>query len=126
MSKAARCTWVFGTDPDKNAAGVPNTHGKHNNVLGSTGAGTPFNCHALGQSYTFEIETNDSNWAYQIRVGRTSSGPWTAMSSGSGTSTANVNTDQMAGPLRWVSPRVDTMASTLNYVIITMDGYEAP
>ena len=123
MSVAARCTWVFGTDPDKNAP--INTHGKHNNVIGSTGSGTPFNCHSLGQSYTFAVETNDSGWAYQIRVGRTSSGPWTVMSSGSGTSTANVDTVQIPGPFFWMSPRVDTMASTLNYVIVRMTGYEA-
>lgn len=124
MSIAARAAWVFGTDPDK-AAGI-NTKGKFNNVLGSTGAGSAFNCHGYGSLYAFAVETTDSGWAYQIRVGRTSSGPWRVLSSNSGTSTGVVDYVQMNGPMLWVSPRVDTLASTANYVVIRMSAYEAP
>ena len=120
---AAKCTWVFGTDPDANAP--PGTHGKHNNVIGSTGAGATFNCHRLGEQYTFLVETNDSGWAYQIRTARTSSGPWAVLSSNSGTSTSAVDNISYPGPFAWLSPRVDTLASTANYVIISMFGYEA-
>lgn len=124
MSIAARCTWVFGTDPD--AAAGDGTHKKHNNVIGSTGAGAAFNCHGFGSNYTFIAETNDSGWGYQIRVSRTSSGPWVVMSSGSGTSTGVADCVQMPGPFFWVSPRWDTLASTANYGIVRMTAYEAP
>lgn len=119
---AARATWVFGTDPDK-AAGA-GTHGAHNNVVGSTGAGAAFNCQGWGLNYTFLVETNDSGWGYQLRVGRTSSGPWRTLSSNSGTSTATLDVVQLPGPFQYVSPLWDTLASTANYGIVRMTAVE--
>lgn len=124
---ASKCTWVFGTDPDL-AAPVSEgnrTHGKHNNVVGSTGAGATFNTHRLGEAFTFAVETTDSNWAYQIRTARTSSGPWAVLSSNSGVSTANLDIVQIPGPLMWLSPRCKTLASTANYLIVSMTAVEA-
>lgn len=122
MGIESRMTWVFGTDPD--AASVPTegnrTHGPHNNVLGSTGAGVPFNTHGWGLRHTYLIETNDSGWAYQIRAGRTSSGPWAVLSSNSGTSTATMDVFQVPGPFAWLSPRWKTLASTAHYAIVRM------
>lgn len=124
---ASKCMWVFGTDPDVatiSSEGNRN-HNKHNNVVGSTGAGATFNTHRIGESFSFAIETNDSAWAYQIRTARTSSGPWAILSSNSGTSTANTDFIQMPGPLMWVSPRCKGLASTANYLMVSMVGVEA-
>lgn len=119
---ASRFKWVFGTDPDKSAGSA--TPGPAQNVIGSTGAGVAFNTHGWGEQFSFAVETNDSGWAYQIRVGRTSSGPWAVLSSGSGTSTSNVDYVQIPGPLMWISPRWDTLASTANYGVIRMTAVE--
>jgi hypothetical protein len=123
---ASKCTWVFGTDPDK--ASVPSegnrTHGGHNNVVGSTGAGATFNTHRLGELFSFAVETNDSGWAYQLRTARTSSGPWAVLSSNSGTSTTGTDVFQCLGPLGWLSPRMKSMASTANYLIVQMTALE--
>lgn len=125
---AARMTWVFGTDPDKTSVPTESnrTHGAHNNVLGSTGAGAAFNTQGWGLNYTFVMDSNDSAYAYQIRGSRTSSGPWAVLSSGSvtGTSTTSQDIVQIPGPFRWLSPRVDALASTNNYVIIAMTAME--
>jgi hypothetical protein len=119
---AARATWVFGADPD--AAAPDGTHKKHNNVVNSTGVGATLNCHGWGLNYSYAIESNDSGWSYQIRLGRTSSGPWSVISSNSGTSTALLDYVQNPGPQLWVSPRVKTLASTANYVIVRMTGLD--
>lgn len=125
---ASRMTWVFGADPDRNT--VPSegnrNHGPHNNVVNSTGAGVAFNTHGWGLNFTFNMESNDSGYAYQIRAGRTSSGPWAVLSSGSVTATSTVNADvvQLPGPFRWLSPRCKSLASTANYVIIAMTAVE--
>jgi hypothetical protein len=130
---AAKMTWVFGTDPDKNAEKTEGTrsHGPHNNVVGSTGAGVAFNTRGWGLNYAFQVDSNDSGAAYQIRASRTSSGPWAILSSNStsaadhGTSTAIQDLVSLPGPMGpWLSPRVESMASTANYVIISMTATE--
>lgn len=120
---ASRFTWVFGTDPDLNAGA--GTHKAHNNVVGSTGAGAAFNTHGYGSAFSFGVESNDSNWSYQLRVGRTSSGPWAVLSSNSGVSTAALDYQQLPGPMMWLSPRCKTLASTANYLIVRMTAVEA-
>lgn len=117
-SVAARMRWTWGRDP---YAGTPQAS---NNLVNSTGAGNVFNCHSLGLQYTFLMETNDSGYAYQIRDARNSSGPWSVLSSGSGTTTGVLDTIQLPGPFRFLSPRVDALASTANYVIIEAIAYE--
>lgn len=119
---ASRFTWVFGKDPDANAGA--GTHGAHNNVANSTGAGVAFNTHGWGLQYTFLVETNDSGWGYQIRVGRTSSGPWRILSSNSGTSTSTLDVVQIPGPFAFVSPLWSDLASTANYGIVRMTAVE--
>lgn len=118
-NRAASCKWVWGHDPD---AGTSNAA---NNLVNSTGAGAVFNCHRWGENVTFYIETNDSGYAYQIRTARNSSGPWSVLSSNSGTTTGVTDVVQLPGPFRFVSPRVDTLASTANYVIIEMSAVES-
>lgn len=108
---AARCQWGWGT-------------GTQSLQLNSTGAGTAFNTHGWGLNYTFFVENTDSAMSYQIRAGRTSSGPWAILSSASMTSTAQVDIVQLPGPLGWVSPRVDALSSTANSVIIRMSAVE--
>lgn len=117
-SIAARMRWTWGRDP------YAGTKQASNNLVNSTGAGNPYNCQGLGLQYTFLVETNDSAYDYQIRSGRNSSGPWSVLSSGSGTATGIVDTIQLPGPFTWVSPRVSSLASTANYVLIEMIAYE--
>ena len=109
---ASRARWAFGK-------------GSENNQLNSTGSGAALNTHGWGESFTFMVENTDSAMSYQIRVGRTSSGPWAVLSSGSMTSTAQLNVIQLPGPFAWVSPRVDALASTANTVIIQMTAVES-
>ena len=118
-NRASSFKWVWGTDPDKSG------QNPSQNVLGSTGAGVVFNTHRWGENFTFIFETNDSGWAYQIRGARNSSGPWAILSSNSGTSTAVADIVQIPGPFKFLSPRVDALASTGNYALIEMQAVEA-
>lgn len=123
----AKTAWVFGTDPDVNnvASEGNRIHGKHNNVVGSSGAGLAYNCHGLGNRYTFTFETTDSNWAYAWQVSRTATGPWTSISSGSGISTsAAPDVLQLPGPFRHIRPYAKAMASTANTIIMTLTAVD--
>lgn len=106
-SREVDVVWAFGT-----AAGVSNR-------LGSTGAvATPYNTFGYGEQYTFTIETDGAaTCSYQIRVSRTSSGPWLAMSSGT-LATGATDVVQLPGPFKFLSPRVKTLNSTANGVVI--------
>lgn len=118
---ASRFRWVFGTAEAANPGG----RGSANNVLGSTGAGVAFNTHGWGESFTFQCETDGSaTCSYQIRTARTSSGPWAVLSSGT-LSTGALDVVQLPGPLGWLSPRVKTINSTGNQVVIDMRATEA-
>lgn len=99
-------TWGFGTTT------VSNT-------LGSTGAiANPYNTFGMGDAFTFQVETDaGATCSYQIRVGRTSSGPWTVMSSGTLTSNA-VDVVQFPGPHNFLSPRIKTLTSTSVGVVV--------
>lgn len=111
MNVASRCQWVFGTA----AAGL-----NANNVLGSTGGGAAFNTHGWGLKFTFSVETDAaSTCSYQIRSGRTSIGPWSILSSGT-LSTGACDTVHVDGPLFWLSPRIKTINSTANQVLVRM------
>lgn len=122
---AARMRWVFGT---QEAFTVPSpgtpSRGGSQNILGSTGAGVAFNTHGWGLNYTFFVEADAAaTCSYQIRASRTSSGPWAVLSSGT-LSTFATNIVQLPGPLGWVSPRVKTLNSTANQVVIAMAANE--
>lgn len=125
---ASKFLWVFGTNEAVTAPsqGSP-TRGTAQNVLGSTGAGVAFNTHGWGREFSFYVESTDSVYGYQLRTGRTSSGPWAVFSSGSNLSAAST-TDavivQIPGPFKWLSPRVKAMASTANTIIISMTAGE--
>lgn len=122
---ASRFKWVFGTqeafaDPTKGNF----TRGGANNILGSTGAGVAFNTHGWGLQFTFMVETDAaSTCSYQIRTGRTSSGPWAVLSSGT-LNTGAVDVVQIPGPFAWFSPRIKTLNSTANQVVIQMTAVE--
>src|SRR5262245_14335297 len=119
---SARCTWMFGTYPDINAP--DGTKKKHNNVLGSTGAGATFNTHGWGLQYSFYAEADAAaTGSYQIRTARTSSGPWAVVSSGT-LSTSQADIIQLPGPFAWLSPRVKTLNSTANTIIIRMTAVD--
>lgn len=93
-------------------------------VLGSTGAGTAFDSQGLGRQLSFYVETDgnsNSTGSYQIRTGRTSSGPWIVMSSGT-LSTGAADVVQLQGPLAWLSPRVKTLGSTAGLMTIEVLG----
>lgn len=122
---AARAKWVFGT---QEAFTVPSqsfsARGSANSVLGSTGAGVAFNTHGWGLNYTFFVEADAAaTCSFQIRTARTSSGPWAVLSSGT-LSTASLTVVQLPGPLGWVSPRVKTLNSTANQVVVSMTATE--
>lgn len=116
---ASRFKWVFGTDESVSVA-----TGASNNRLGSTGAGVAFNTHGWGVNYSFFVETDAAaTCSYQIRAARTSSGPWNVLSSGT-LSTSAVDLVQKTGPLGWLSPRIKTLNSTSNTVIVRMTANE--
>lgn len=118
---ASRFKWVFGTAE----AAIPGGRGPSNNVLGSTGAGVAFNTHGWGESFSFHCETDAAaTCSYQIRSGRTSSGPWAVLSSGT-LSTSGVDLVQLPGPLGWLSPRCKTINSTANQFTIALSAVEA-
>ena len=124
-SKASAFTWVWGNPGTQATTSEnPRVPGSFNNVVNGTGAGAAFNTHKHGELFTYHIETNDSGWGYELRVGRTSSGPWRTISSNSGTSTATLDIRQFPGPFAWLSPNVSALASTANYVIISMVAVE--
>lgn len=111
-------TWVFGTAPS--TVGRPGQ--ALNNVLGSTGAGVAFNTGNLGASFSFGIETDAaSTGSYQIRVGNNATGPWAVISSGT-LSTSTMDLVQIPGPLKFLSPRVKTLNSTANAIIVRMEA----
>lgn len=89
------------------------------NSLGSTGAvANPYNTFGYGDAFTFSVETDaGATCSYQIRVGRTSAGPWTVLSSGTLTSNA-MDVVQIPGPLNFLSPRIKTLTSTSVGVIV--------
>lgn len=121
-NRASAFKWVFGTDTDKTTQNPPNpaTH-----VLGSTGAGVAFNTHGWGENFRFFVETDGAaTCAYQIRVARTSSGPWASMSSGT-LSTGALDVVQLPGPLGWLSPRLKTLNSSANQVVVSMLAIES-
>jgi hypothetical protein len=122
---ASRFRWVFGVDPYANDVPSNQNKGKSNNVVGTTGAGVAFNTFGWGENFTFYVETTDSAATYQIRTSRTSSGPWAVLSSGTLGTTAATDIVQLPGPFMWLSPRVKTMGSTSNNVIISMTAVEA-
>ena len=122
----ARVKWIFGVQ-EAFAAGKDlfPTRGGANNIVGTTGVGAVYNCHTMGESYTFYIETDAAaTCSYQIRSARTSSGPWAVLSSGT-LSSAATDVVQLPGPFKFVSPRVKTLNSTSNQVAIEMIGVEA-
>lgn len=119
-TRASAFTWVWGNA----SVALPSGKAAWRNNLNSTGAGAAFNTHRLGERFTFEFETNDSAWAYQIRIARNSSGPWQILSSNSGASTATIDVVQFQGPFGHVSPRLDALASTANYAILRMTGVD--
>lgn len=101
-------TWTFGSS----TGGGLNTP--------STGAGTAFNTHNLGEQFTFFVYTDASaTCSYQIRSAPTAAGPWVVLSSGV-LAAAEANVVQSPGPLGWLSPRIETINSTANTVTVRM------
>lgn len=118
----SRFQWVFGTAAVVSSIASTSQYNvaSPNNVLGSTGGGVAFNTHGLGQSFTFLIETDASaTCSYQIRTSRASAGPWAILSSGT-LSTFASDVVQVPGPLAWLSPRLKTINSTANQVVVRM------
>lgn len=113
---AARFRWVFGAP----LAGASET-----NRLGSTGAGVAYDVGGRGEAFTFYIDGTDSAYSYQIRSARTSSGPWAVLSSGTVASSASADVVQLPGPLDWLSPRIKTMGSTANQIVVRMMAVES-
>ena len=123
---ASRFKWVFGTQEafGAGATGAPSPLGA-NNILGSTGAGIAFNTHGWGEQVSFYVETDAAaTCSYQIRTARTSSGPWAVVSSGT-LSTGATNLIKMPGPFAWLSPRIKTLNSTANQVVVRMTAVES-
>lgn len=116
---ASRFKWIFGTSKDVTSEGTAS------NILGSTGAGVAFNTQGWGENFTFFVEADAAaTCAYQIRTARVSGGPWSVMSSGTlGTSATDVV--QLPGPLGWLSPRIKTLNSTANQVVVRMTAVES-
>lgn len=124
--RACSFKWVFGRDEAAKAPdGSGLSPGASANVMpGSTGSGTAFNTHGWGTDFTWYIESTDSASNYQIRAGRTSSGPWAVLSSGAIATTNATVVYQHKGPHRWLSPRIDVMASSVNTTVIQMVATE--
>jgi len=113
---ASRFKWSFGTNKDGTSA---------TGHLGSTGGGVAFDTLGWGEAFTFYVETDAAaTCSYQIRSARTSSGPWASLSSGT-LSTSAVDVVQIPGPFAWLSPRIKTLNSTANQVIVRMTAVEA-
>jgi hypothetical protein len=99
--------WAFG----KTSAGVSNS-------LGSTGAGAAVNTYDLGLQFTFIVEADGgATCSYQIRTGRSAAGPFAVLSSGT-LSTGAADVVQIPGPLGFISPRIKTLNSTANLVVV--------
>ena len=121
---ASRFKWVFGTQEAFGSGAAGGPLGAQN-IVGSTGAGAAFNTHGWGEQFSFFVETDAAaTCSYQIRTARTSSGPWAVLSSGT-LSTSATNIIQLPGPLAWVSPRLKTLNSTANQVVVRMTAVES-
>lgn len=119
---ASAMQWVFGTAAVASTASSDKLIGSPNNVLGSTGAGAAFNTHRQGESFSFLVETDgNATCSYQIRTARSNQGPWAILSSGT-LSTGACDIVQLPGPLFWLSPRIKTLNSTANQVIVRMSA----
>ena len=92
-------------------------------ILGSSGAPT-FGYALMGNAREQSIYVQTDGGAtcsYQIRSGRTSTGPWVVLSSGT-LSTGAVDLVQLTGPLAYVSPRIKTITSTAVQVFVELFG----
>jgi hypothetical protein len=110
----SRFKWCFGASASAEGGAV----------LGSTGDGVGYAVNGLARENTFYIETNgnaNSTGSYQIRTGRTSTGPWAVLSSGT-LSTGAVAVYQVTGPLAYISPRCKTLGSTAGLMTVEYWG----
>lgn len=90
-------------------------------IVGSTGAATlAYALLGAGRAQTVYVQTDGAcTCSYQIRSGRTSTGPYAVLSSGT-LSTGAVDVIQITGPLAYVSPRIKTMTSTSVQVFVEL------
>jgi hypothetical protein len=107
-----RAKWCFGTAPS----------GESGAVLGATGTGTRYPVLGLAREQSFYIETDAAaTCSYQIITSRTLTGGQVVLSSGTlGTSACDIV--QLTGPLAYAYPRVKTLNSTANAVVVELYG----
>jgi len=117
-----RKIWAFGNPANMPLAGKVNVSAAFNDIVNSTGAGSGFQCHGLAREHSFYIETDAAaTCSYQIRTARSTGSPYVVISSGT-LSTGQTDLVQITGPLLAVSPRIKTLNSTANGVLITLVG----
>jgi len=114
--------WAFGNPANLPNAPKINVGAAFNDVVNSTGAGSGLQCHGLAREHSFYIETDaGATCSYQIRTARSTGSPYVVLSSGTlGTSATDLV--QITGPLMAISPRIKTLNSTANGVIVTLVG----
>ena len=117
-----RKVWAWGNPANLPLAGKVNVGSAFSDVVNSTGAGSGLQCHGLARETSFYIETDGAaTCSYQIRTARSTGSPYVVISSGT-LSTGQTDLVQITGPLLAVSPRIKTLNSTANGVVITMVG----
>ena len=110
--REAHNVWTFGLQA-----------GGTGEIVGSSGA--PSSGYAiLGNARELSIYVQTAaacTCSYQIRTGRTSTGPWVVLSSGT-LAAASVDIVQITGPLAYVSPNIKTITSTAVQVFVELFG----
>lgn len=91
-------------------------------ILGSTGVGVAYDTRGNATFHAFYVETQAGSTAsYAILTGRTSTGPWAILSSGTlAASTCAVT--NVTGILSFVTPRIKTITSTAATVFVQLLG----
>lgn len=108
-----RAKWIFGTAPS----------GEGGAVLGSTGTGTRVNINGFAEEQMFYIETDAAcTCSYQLLVWRNQTGGASQVLSSGTLSTSQLDVIHITGPLAFVAPRIKTINSTANGVVVELYG----
>lgn len=100
----AKTSYAFGNSTSAQALTM--------NAIGSSGnPSSGYRLAGVGQFHSVYIETDAAcTCSYQIRTGRTDTGPWVVLSSAT-LSTGAVDLVQIQGPLSFISPRIKTIGT---------------
>lgn len=109
----SRAKWCFGKT----------TGAEGGDVTGSTGTGVRFPVLGLARQMTFYVETDAvATCSFQILTARTLTGATAIVSSGTLSTSGLIVYQSTTCPLAYVMPRVKTLNSTANAVIVELYG----